>query len=255
MIEFLKSETAFVLSWFFGAIGGFAAIWFFWEKIFAGIKWIVNKFKNALALFKETPTNPFGDKGRIENPSRFFEQKKLLNKVFCELEKGTSLSLIGNKQTGKSSLLYHISEKEPHFIYLDMQTVHDEGDFFKALCSEMDIPESRGYALHRALQGKHYVLCLDHIERMTNKLFSGDEQIELRGLAGSQDAPLTLILVPKFYLGMPFATRSVAGRRASLNGFPNRVWEPEYQNKKFNLFPRLVYTKIVILMKRSAYCT
>ncbi|MCK5521907.1 MAG: hypothetical protein KAI83_02120 [Thiomargarita sp.] len=84
------------------------------------------------SLVKKTP-NPFGDKGRIENPSRFFEQKKLLNEVFGELEKGTSLSLIGGDKTGKSSLLYHVSKKEPHFIYLDMQKVHDEGDFFKTL--------------------------------------------------------------------------------------------------------------------------
>ncbi len=37
-----------------------------------------------------------------------------------------------------------------------------------------------------------------------------------------------LFLVPKFYLGMTSATLCVAGRRASLNEFPNRVWELEY---------------------------
>ena len=105
-------------------------IWFFGEKILAGIKWLIKQFKNTLALFKKTPPNPFNDQGRIMNSDRFFEQKQLLNKVFDELKKGTNVSLIGAEKTGKSSLLYHISQKAPHFIYLDMQIVHDEGDFF-----------------------------------------------------------------------------------------------------------------------------
>ena len=36
-----------------------------------------------------------------------------------------------------------------------------------------------------------------------------------------------LYLVPNLRLGMPSATLRVAGRRAFMNGFPNRVWEPE----------------------------
>jgi len=169
-------------------------IWFFGEKILAGIKWLIKQFKNTLALFKKTPPNPFNDQGRIMNSDRFFEQKQLLNKVFDELKKGTNVSLIGAEKTGKSSLLYHISQKAPHFIYLDMQIVHDEGDFFKALCSEIGIETCRGFELHRALRDKRYVLCLDNIGRMTNKLFSGDERMELRGLAEGADAPLTLLI-------------------------------------------------------------
>jgi hypothetical protein len=45
-------------------------------------------------------------------------------------------------------------------------------------------------------------------------------------------------LVPKFNLGMTSATL-VAGRRASLNEFPNRVWELEKdscQKEKLNEF-------------------
>jgi len=206
MIEFIKNDTLLAVS---TLIGGLAAILVFWEKIVAATKWITRKLKNWLALIMTTPPNPFDDQGRITNPSRFFEQKNLLNKVFAELKKGTNLSLIGNEKTGKSSLLYHVSTKEPHFIYLDMQNVHDEGDFFKALCGEMGISECRGSDLHRALRGKRYVLCLDNIERLTNKLFSGDERIELRGLAEGADAPLTLLIASRYPLNELFLDSSL----------------------------------------------
>ena len=172
--EMISNEWVQALALFFTIAGG---ILLFKEKIPAGIKWLIKQFKNTLARFKKTPPNPFNDQGRITDSDRFFEQKQLLNKVFDELKKGTNMSLIGVEKTGKSSLLYHISQKAPHFIYLDMQIVHDEGNFFKALCSEIGIEECRGFELHRALRDKRYVLCLDNIGRMTNKLFSGDERI------------------------------------------------------------------------------
>ena len=208
-------------------------IWFFWEKIFAGIKWLIKKIKNGFALFKKTPPNPFNDLGRI-NGTRFFEQTKLLNEVFDELKKGTNLSLIGNEKTGKSSLLFHISEKEPHFIYLDMQIIHDEGEFFKALCSEIGIQACRGFELHRALRGKRYVLCLDNIGRMTNKLFSGDERIELRGLAEGADAPLTLLIASKFPLAKLFPDSPLEA--SPLDGIFHTIDMPPFSQNEIRAF-------------------
>jgi len=175
-------------------------IWFFWEKILAWLKSIIKQIKNWLTLTKTTPSNPFYDQGRISDTRRFFGRDKLLREVFEELKKGTNLSLVGETQMGNSSFLHYVSqigvEKLPDkkFIYLDMQIVHDEGDFFKALCGEIGISELRGSELHRALRGQQYVLCLDNIERMTNKLFTGDERTELRGLAEGNGAPLTLLI-------------------------------------------------------------
>ncbi|MEK8021437.1 MAG: hypothetical protein VSS75_031560 [Candidatus Parabeggiatoa sp.] len=190
--EFISNDWVQALALLLTIVTG---IWFLWEKIPADKKW---QFKNALARFKKTPPNPFNDQGRITDSDRFFEQEQLLNKVFDELNKGTNLSLIGAEKTGKSSLLYHIFQKAPDSIYLDMQIVHDEGDFFKALCSEIGIEECRGFELQRALRDKRYVLCLDNIGRMTNKLFSGDERLELRGLA--EDGRLTLLIASHFPL-------------------------------------------------------
>lgn len=195
--QITTSELLLALSIIVGILAGIVTLW---EKILNGAKWIIKYLKNGLARFKKMPSNPFDDQGRITDSSRFFGRHELLRTVFEELKKGTNLSLIGKTQMGNSSLLYQVYQtgaKElpgTHFIYLDMQIVHDEGDFFKALCSEIGISECRGFELHRALRGKRYVLCLDNIERMTNQLFSGDERTELRGLAESADAPLTLLI-------------------------------------------------------------
>ena len=210
MSEFIKGDTASILAWIFGAIGGFAAIWFFSEKILIAIKWFMKQLKNWIAQFRKTSPNPFYEQGRITKPARFFKQEALLHTIFDELGKGTNLSLIGKEKSGKSSLLYYIchtgAKKLPHkdFIYLDMQIVHDEVDFYEALCDEIGIPNARGFKLKKALRGKKYVLCLDNIERMKNKLFSGDERTELRGLAECLDDPLTLLIASRFPLNELF---------------------------------------------------
>jgi hypothetical protein len=197
MIEaILNNEWAQFLALILTIISGIAALWFFWDKIRLMIGLIIKWF----ALFNNLQLNPFTDQGRIKYPGHFFGRERLLSTIFEELQKGTNLSLIGESQVGKSSFLYHVyqrgAEKIPEkaFIHLDMLVVHNEDDFFKALCFEIGIKQCRGSELHRALQGKQYVLCLDNIERMTNKLFSGDERVELRGLAEGTDAPLTLLI-------------------------------------------------------------
>jgi hypothetical protein len=224
MIEILKGDTASILAWIFTAIGGFAAIWFFGEKIPAAIKWFMNQLKNWFAQFRKMSPNPFYEQGRITKSSNFFEQKALLHTIFDELGKGTNLSLVGKEKSGKSSLLYYVchtgAKKLPHdgFIYLDMQIVHDEGDFFEALCDEIGIPNGRGSKFYKALRGKKYVLCLDNIERMTNKLFSGNERSELRGFAEGLDAPLTLLIASRFPLNELFPDSSSRDSPSPLYG-------------------------------------
>ncbi|MEK8016149.1 MAG: hypothetical protein VSS75_004715 [Candidatus Parabeggiatoa sp.] len=82
--EMISNEWVQALALFFTIAGG---ILLFKEKIPAGIKWLIKQFKNTLARFKKTPPNPFNDQGRITDSDPFFEQKKLLNKVFDELKK------------------------------------------------------------------------------------------------------------------------------------------------------------------------
>ena len=168
--------------------------------------------------------NPFGDRGRIDDPERFFDREELLRKVFEGLRQGCSQSLVGEPQIGKSSILSAICFQGPtqlpehEFVWLDMQCIYDENDFFSALCQELSINTTcRGFELNRKLRGKRYVLCLDEIEKMTNSGdFSGRERTELRGLADGANSPLTLVIVsrsPLFQLfpDTPETTSPLAG--------------------------------------------
>lgn len=144
--------------------------------------------------------NPFGKVGRITNPADFFGREELLRQIFEELDKGSNRSIVGESQVGKSSLLSMVCILGPDrlklspsaFVYLDMQGIHDENDFFEALCDALGIPTCRGFRLVRALRSKRYIVCLDEVEKMTKDRFTGDEREELRGLADGADAPLKL---------------------------------------------------------------
>ncbi len=152
--------------------------------------------------------NPFGWQGRIDAPAIFFDRELLLHTIFEELERGCNLSLVGEAQVGKSSLLAMIAALGPTqltmptetFLSIDMQIIYDENDFFEALCCELEIETCRGFKLWRKLQGKRYILCMDEIEKMRKDRFSGDEREELRGLADGANAPLTLVIASRVSL-------------------------------------------------------
>jgi hypothetical protein len=159
-------------------------------------------------LVAET-ANPFGDRGCIRDPDRFFDREVLLRRIFEELGKGSSLSLVGETQIGKSSLLAMICHKGPEtlqlppeqFGLLDMQGIGNENEFFEALCEVLALPQTlRGWKLWRALRqrGQRYVVCLDEIEKMGNPHgFPGVARTELRGLADGSEAPLTLVIASR----------------------------------------------------------
>jgi hypothetical protein len=184
----------------------------------------------------EVLANPFGDRGCIRVPARFFDREELLRRIFEELGKGSSLSLVGETQIGKSSLLAMICHKGPEtlqlppeqFGLLDMQGIGNENEFFEALCEVLAMPQTlRGWQLGRALRqrGQRYVVCLDEIEKMVNPHgFPGAARTELRGLADGSEAPLTLVIASRSPLESlfeddPRSTSPLAG----LCGAPLRV--------------------------------
>jgi hypothetical protein len=160
------------------------------------------------------PVNPFGDRGCITDPARFFDRDEVLRQVFEALQRGASVSLVGQSQIGKSSLLAMICVQGPtklqlpptSFTLLNMQSIRDEADFFAALCYELGIePPCRGYALRRKLKDTRHILCLDEVERMSHSDdFSGRERTELRGLADGAIAPLTLVTASRLPLSQLF---------------------------------------------------
>jgi len=83
-----------------------------------------NRLPELARLFK----NPFGDQGRIEDPSRFFGRQAILNYIFVELAAGRNVSLVGPAQVGKSSVLsqmvqqgsIRLNRPSYEFVYIDM---------------------------------------------------------------------------------------------------------------------------------------
>src|SRR5262245_5311925 len=148
------------------------------------------------------PPNPFGDIGRIADPARFFDREDLLRRIFEELGKGVNLSLVGDSQIGKSSLLEMVCAQGPQrlsppavFAHLNLELVDNEGEFYEALCEALGIvPACRGFQLTRALRGRRYVLCLDEIEKMAWDGFTIGLRSHLRGLADGPAAPLKLVI-------------------------------------------------------------
>lgn len=170
--------------------------------------------------------HPFGDRGCITDPLRFFDREEILQRVFEGLRLGCSQSLVGETQIGKSSILSMICTQGPQqlqlpqqsFVLLDMQCIYDEKDLFTALCDELGIdPPCRGYELRRKLRNQHYIVCLDEVEKMTHpEKFSGDERSELRGLASHPTAPFTLVIasrspLPQLFPDSPEKTSPLAG--------------------------------------------
>jgi hypothetical protein len=164
---------------------------------------VVSNLKGGIK--KGNADNPFGKMGRIEEPDLFFDRKELLRQTFEELNKGGNISLFGESQIGKSSLLSMICKlgsermKLPpeNFVSISMEWVEDEEDFYETLCEELQIETCRGGKLRRALRGKRYILCLDEFEGMKWKGFTVKVRSYLRGLADGSTAPLRLVIASR----------------------------------------------------------
>lgn len=156
---------------------------------------------------------PFGDVGCIACDQRFFDRTEVLDKILVSLGNHWNVSLIGERQVGKSSLLAKVLRQAPaylnwdadRFIYLDMELIHSEETFFQRLCKGLKIDYCRGYDLLEATEGRQYVVCIDEIEKLRNpEKFSGDERDELRGLADGAHRPFTLITASRTPLDQLF---------------------------------------------------
>ena len=190
----------------------------------------------AMDVPQETPfpPNPFVPlAGRIEDLRCFFDREREIQHVLDVLNGGASVALVGERAVGKSSLLwavYHRLEEQPDLlgvprrpIYLDLQTVYDEDDLYAALCEHAGVPQAKGYRLTRALRGKHFLLMLDEVEKMTWKGFSRHVRAQLRGLAEGDDAPLRFILTAHTPLDRLFPDSREAGATSPLAGICQQI--------------------------------
>jgi len=148
--------------------------------------------------------NPFFPlSGRIDKPQFFFGRKREIRAVFDTLNSGSSVAIIGERAIGKSSLLQAICREAPTQlreprkpIYLNLENVYDEDDFYGALCRLTGIEKAKGTELSRALDSPQFrfLLLLDEVENMIWDGFTNQVRSQLRGLAYGSDAPLRLVV-------------------------------------------------------------
>lgn len=134
--------------------------------------------------------NPFTERGVIRDPKRFFGRKRELDQIFQRLAAMQSVSIVGERRIGKSSLLYYIFQATADKLgkgyecrYIDLQLVKDAEAFFSQLKTDLKAENPDGLSLQRAIENSKVVLCLDEFER--SESFSKDFSNVLRGLAST----------------------------------------------------------------------
>ena len=171
--------------------------------------------------------NPFiPQHGRIEDPQQFFGREHEISRIFEVLNSNSSVALIGEEGIGKSSLLWVICQQAESYlqlprepVFLDLNNgVHDEDEFYIALCDKIGIPESKGYRLTRNLQKKKVLLAIDNLGKLIENGFTRQVRDQLRGLAEGRDASLRLILAASEPLDKLFNDSQDNGKTSPLAG-------------------------------------
>ncbi|NMF63498.1 nSTAND1 domain-containing NTPase [Brasilonema octagenarum] len=172
--------------------------------------------------------NPFiPQNGRVEDTQRFFGREREMQRVFEVLNSGSSVALIGEEGIGKSSLLWAICQEAKNrlqpsrqSVFLDLNYIDNEDDFYSALCHEVGIAECTGYLLTRNLKAhkNKVLLALDNVGKMTWQGFTRGVRDKLRGLAEGSNAPLKLILAATEPLNDLFNDSHDEGKTSPLAG-------------------------------------
>lgn len=156
--------------------------------------------------------NPFiPQHGKIDDPNFFFGREREIRRVFETLNSGSNVAVIGESAIGKSSLLQAIDREAPNQlhhprkpIYLDLQIVCHENDFYDALCHKAGIETVKGYSLERALESHRLLLLLDEVENMKWDGFTNPTRSLLRGLTEGYNPPLRLVIAARTSLDILF---------------------------------------------------
>ncbi|MGK7956351.1 MAG: trypsin-like peptidase domain-containing protein [Crocosphaera sp.] len=164
---------------------------------------------------KENPFIPLVDP--IENYQNLFGRQEIINTIFATLNAGSSVALVGEIKTGKTSILKAVQQltvdklsKERKAIYLDLGNILEDNDFYFALCDEIGIPVNnneppKGYLFSREVKKYRTLLLLDGIEQMTWEGFTEPLRRQLRSLANNVDPPLRLVVAANKPLTQLFA--------------------------------------------------
>ncbi|MCB8760773.1 ATP-binding protein [Planktothrix agardhii 1806] len=173
-------------------------------------------FNNGL-IETDLVDNPFlPSNGVIDNDKLFFSRTQEIKRIFEILNSGSSVAIIGESQIGKSSLLMEISRqsqtellqpRQP--IYLNLQNIHDQDQFYQELCDSVGITTCTGIYLKRNLKDHRLLLILDEVEKMTWDGFTNYIHADLRGLAEGNNAVLKLVVAACTSLDQLFGSQGI----------------------------------------------
>ena len=160
---------------------------------------------------KSAVENPYYYGGPLNDPADFFGREEQLQSVFERLNKGGSTSLVGERRSGKTSLLYYLMTDTAHrlysvgsqdlvFVYMNPELkIRDPAGFYRDLLEALaeQVPslaeDARGEVAEREVQTalkrlapRRLVLLMDEFQDFTSiGDFSSEFFRFLRGLAGS----------------------------------------------------------------------
>ncbi|MGM3304942.1 nSTAND1 domain-containing NTPase [Anabaena sp. WFMT] len=157
------------------------------------------QIKISLLQNNQNPFVPINTK--VDNPEKFFGRDQEIQQIFELLNNSSSVAIIGEQAIGKSSLLYAVYQQSINLlksprqnVFLDMNNIHNQEDFYFAICEKLDIADSTGYRFTRNLQDKRVLLILDNVGKLNGEGFTRDVRDHLRGLAEGENACLKLVL-------------------------------------------------------------
>jgi eukaryotic-like serine/threonine-protein kinase len=144
--------------------------------------------------------NPFRLRGAIRDQRDFVGRRSELTQITAQLKAMQSVSVVGERRIGKSSLLSYLAQvglvdhgSNSKIIYSDLPGVTDERTFYRRLCREVGCDGDDFVQLERALRDKRLIACLDEFERVASRNeFSGDFYSALRSLAQSGNLALVV---------------------------------------------------------------
>ncbi|MBD2613538.1 hypothetical protein H6G94_20040 [Nostoc punctiforme FACHB-252] len=178
---------------------------------------------NYLSQQNYNPFIPFT--GRVEEKYLFFDRKREISRIFEVLNSGSSVVLIGEEGIGKSSLLWMISQEaesrlnvKRQSVFLDLNLLHNETEFYSYLCHVIDIPENERYKLNRKLGTCKILFAIDNVGKLTREGFTRNIRDYLRGFAEGSNAPLKLILAATEPLNNLFKDSQEQGDTSPLAG-------------------------------------
>ena len=207
----------------------------FAEKYFQEVKDEQQKLKPIVV---ENPFQPLN--GRIEKSEQFFNREKELRDIFEILNAGSGVELLGDRRMGKSSLLQQIRYRAAselmgqwEAVYLNLQKIHSEAEFYESFCEELDIANCIGIELNRSMKSKRVLLLLDETENLQGNGFTREIRDRLRAFA--EDGSLRLVVATCMPLDHLFPDSDERGMTSPFQGICLRVelkpWQEETVRK------------------------